>query len=199
MELTELESILKGYDEKIDKNISINRDILKKLIIDKPSKYIQTERLKALYQLCSPLLLAILLAIIIDFTNISVSATLNFYIGLVLFIPPFIFIWSLNIKHFLIIRKINLSGPVIHIKKQIAELERYSIWMTKIRNILMPLPISGMLLIFLPHNIYQIEFILMLALIISIFIISSLYRNQSVRERYRKLKSEIEEFEALEK
>ena len=33
MELTELESILKGYDEKIDKNISINRDILKKLII----------------------------------------------------------------------------------------------------------------------------------------------------------------------
>ena len=49
MELTELESILKGYDEKIDKNISINSDILKKLIIDKPSKYIQTERLKALY------------------------------------------------------------------------------------------------------------------------------------------------------
>ena len=107
MELTELESILKRYDEKIDKNISINRDILKKLIIDKPSKYIQTERLKALYQLCSPLLLAILLAIIIDFTNIKVSATLNFYIGLVLFIPPFIFIWSLNIKHFLIIRKIK--------------------------------------------------------------------------------------------
>ena len=199
MELTELERILKGYDKKIDKNISINRDILKRLLIDKPSKHIQTEWLKTLYQLCSPLLLAILLAIIIDFTNIKVSATLNFYIGLVLFIPPFIFIWSLNIKHFLIIRKINLSGPVIHIKKQIAELERYSIWMTKIRNILMPLPISGMLLIFLPHNIYQIEFILMLALIISIFIISSLYRNQSVRERYRKLKSEIEELEALEK
>ena len=28
-------------------------------------------------------------------------------IRLVLFIPPFIFIWSLNIKHFLIIRKIK--------------------------------------------------------------------------------------------
>ena len=39
----------------------------------------------------------------------------------------------------------------------------------------------------------------MLALIISIFIISSLYRNQSARERYRILKGEIEELEALEK
>lgn len=93
----------------------------------------------------------------------------------------------------------NFSNPVILIKKQVAELERYSIWMTKMRNICMPVAISCMLLIFIPHGANVLESVLMIGLVVSIFIVSTFYRNYSVRERYRVLKSEIEELEALGK
>lgn len=199
MELNELGNIIKEYDKKIDENIALNRDVLKRILSDKPNKHIRIERLKTLYQLGTPLLLPCLIAIIIEVTNIRISFTSNFYIGIGLFIPVFLFVWSLNIKHYLLIRKVNFSIPTILIKKQIAELERYCIWMTRVRNIFMPLLIAGMLLIFVPQSVCHVEFILLLVLVISVFTITSFYRNSSVRERYRVLKEEIEEMDALEK
>lgn len=199
MELNELGNIIKEYDKKIDENIALNRDVLKRILSDKPNKHIRIERLKSLYQLGTPLLLPCLIAIIIEVTNIRISFTPNFYIGIGLFIPVFLFVWSLNIKHYLLIRKVNFSIPTILIKKQIAELERYCIWMTRVRNIFMPLLIAGMLLIFVPQSVCHVEFILLLVLVISIFTITSFYRNSSVRERYRVLKEEIEEMDALRK
>lgn len=199
MELAELENIIKGYDKKIDENISLNRDVLKRLLINKPHRCLQVERLKTLYQLCSPLLLPCLVMVIIEVLNIGVDFTSNFYIGLGLFVPTFLFVWSLNIKHYLLIRKINFSTPVILIKRQVAELEKYSIWMTKIRNMLTPILISGMLLVFVPQSIYVMEFVLMVGFITSIFILSAFYKNYSIRERYRVVISEIEELEALGK
>lgn len=199
MELNELGNIIKEYDKKIDENIALNRDVLKRILSDKPNKHIRIERLKSLYQLGTPLLLPCLIAIIIEVTNVRISFTPNFYIGIGLFIPVFLFVWSLNIKHYLLIRKVNFSIPTILIKKQIAELERYCIWMTRVRNIFMPLLIAGMLLIFVPQSVCHVEFILLLVLVISIFTITSFYRNSSVRERYRVLKEEIEEMHALRK
>jgi hypothetical protein len=199
MELAELENIIKGYDKKINESIDLNRDVLKRILRNNPNKHMRIERLKALYQLWSPLLLPFLIAIIIEVMNIRISFTSNFYIGIGLFIPVFLFVWSLNIKHYLLIRKVNFSIPTILIKKQIAELERYCIWMTKIRNILMPLLIIGMLLIFVPQCTYYTEFIILVILAILVCIVSSFYRNHSIRERYKILKEEIEEIEALEK
>lgn len=199
MELNELGNIIKEYDKKIDENIALNRDVLKRILSDKPNKHIRIERLKSLYQLGTPLLLPCLIAIIIEVTNIRISFTPNFYIGIGLFIPVFLFVWSLNIKHYLLIRKVDFSIPTILIKKQIAKLERYCIWMTRVRNIFMPLLIAGMLLIFVPQSVCHVEFILLLVLVISIFTITSFYRNSSVRERYRVLKEEIEEMDALRK
>lgn len=199
MELAELESIIKRYDKKMEENITLNREVLKRLLINKPHKRLQIERLKIIYQLCSPLLLPCLIVVIIEVMNIKLDFTLKFYVGLGLFVPVFLFVWSLNIKHYLLLCKMNLSNPVILIKKQVAELERYSIWMTKMRNICMPVAIAGMLLIFIPHGANVLESVLMIGLVVSIFIVSTFYRNYSVRERYRVLKSEIEELEALEK
>lgn len=131
--------------------------------------------------------------------NIRISFTSNVYIGIGLFIPVFLFVWSLNIKHYLLIRKVNFAIPTILIKKQIAELERYCIWMTRVRNIFMPFLIAGMLLIFIPQSVCHVEFILLLVLVILVFTVTLFYRNYSVRERYRVLKEEIEEMDALGK
>lgn len=199
MELTELENIIREYDKKIDKNIAFNRDVLKRILSDKSNKHMRIERLKAVYQLWSLLLLPCFIAIIIEVMNMRINFTLNFYIGIGLFIPIFLFVWSLNIKHYRLIRKINFSMPITVVKKQIAELERYSIWMTKTRNMLMSLLILGMLLIFIPQNVCNVEYVILLVLVVLVFLASSFYRNYSVRERYRVLKEEIEEMEVLEK
>lgn len=199
MELTELGNIIKEYDKKIDENIALNRDVLKRILSDQPRKQIRIERLKNLYQLSTPLLLPCLIALIMEVMNIRISLTSNVYIGLGLSIPTLLFVWSLNIKHYLLIREVNFSIPTILIKKQIAELERYCIWMTRVRNILMPLLIAGMLLIFVPQSVCRVELILLLVLVISVFTVTLFYRNHSVREQYRVLKEEIEEIEALEK
>lgn len=199
MELTELGNIIKEYDKKIDENIVLNRDVLKKILSDKPNRHIRIECLKTLYQLFTPLLLPCLIAITIEVMNIRISFTSNVYIGIGLFIPVFLFVWSLNIKHYLLIRKVNFAIPTILIKKQIAELERYCIWMTRVRNIFMPFLIAGMLLIFIPQSVCHVEFILLLVLVILVFTVTLFYRNYSVRERYRVLKEEIEEMDALGK
>lgn len=73
MELNELGNIIKEYDKKIDENIALNRDVLKRILSDKPNKHIRIERLKSLYQLGTPLLLPCLIAIIIEVTNIRIS------------------------------------------------------------------------------------------------------------------------------
>lgn len=199
MELTELENIIKGYDKKMDENITLNREVLKRLLSSKPRRHLQLERLKTVYQLSSPLLLPCLIAVIMEVMNIRIGFTSNFYIGLGLFVPTFVFVWSLNFKHYLLIRSIDLSTPVILIKKQVAELERYTIRMTKMRNVLMPALIAGMLLIFIPQGVYIVEFALMIVLVVTVFVLSAFYRNYAVKERCRVLNREIEELESLAK
>lgn len=199
MELTELENIIKGYDRKMDENITLNREVLKRLLSNKPRRHLQLERVRALYQLSSPLLLPCFIAVIMEVMNIRISLTPNLYIGLGLFVPTFLFVWSLNFRHYLLIRRIDLSAPVILIKKQVAELERYNIRMTKMRNVLMPVLIAGMLLIFIPQGVYIVEFALMLVLVVTVFVLSAFYRNYAVKERCRVLNMEIEELEGLAK
>lgn len=199
MELAELENILKVYDKKISEKIRLNRDILKRLLLNKPQEHLRKERLKVIYQLFSPLLLLCITTILMEVIPLRFSFTFGFYTGLGLFLPVYVFIWSLNIKHYKLIRKINFHLPVVSLRKRVSELEKYNLWITNMRNILMPLLISGILLLFIPSNGYDMEFVLLLILIAAVFIVSAFYRNYAVRERYHALKREIEELAMLEK
>lgn len=64
---------------------------------------------------------------------------------------------------------------------------------------LMPLPIVGMLLMFVPRQVYLPQFSVMLLLVVIIFVGSVYYRSASIRKRYEEISENIRELEALEK
>ncbi len=197
MELTELENMWQDYDKKISENTRLNKEILRRLLIEKPQKRINWIKIKSALRLFSPVLFAFLLLILKAQFYISP----RFFIGLGLFLPGFIVSYVWDIRYFSLISRIDFTIPVLSIKKVIAELEKYRIKTTKIRYLLMPLGMTGFLLMIIHRITFRFDFISILPLILIVFVfIASMYSTfkYSIYEPYRKLNKELSEIEELE-
>jgi len=196
MELDELQNIWLQYDRKITDNTHLNKEILKRMLISKPEKRLNWIKIKAGFNVLSPVILILLIKVM----DMKFSLTSSFYIGLSMFLTLFIINYIWNIRYFLLIRKIDFSGAILSIKKQIAELEKYKIKTTKIRYLIMPFAIIGIFFMIIQKPIFNTESIVMFALIILVYITSIYYTfKYSISEQFRKLNKEIFEIEELEK
>jgi len=196
MELDELQNIWLQYDQKITDNTHLNKEILKRMLISKPEKRLNWIKIKAGFNVLSPVILILLIKVM----DMKFSLTSGFYIGLSMFLTLFIINYIWNIRYFLLIRKIDFSGAILSIKKQIAELEKYKIKTTKIRYLIMPFAIIGIFFMLIQKPIFNTESIIMFALIILVYITSIYYTfKYSISEQFRKLNKEIFEIEELEK
>jgi len=196
MELDELQNIWLQYDRKITDNTHLNKEILKRMLMSKPEKRLNWIKIKAGFNVLSPVILILLIKVM----DMKFSLTSSFYIGLSLFLTLFIINYIWNIRYFLLIRKIDFSGAILLIKKQIAELEKYKIKTTKIRYLIMPFSIIGIFFMLIQKPIFNTESIIMFALIILVYISSIYYTfKYSISEQFRKLNKEIFEIEELEK
>jgi len=196
MELDELQNIWLQYDRKITDNTHLNKEILKRMLISKPEKRLNWIKIKAGFNVLSPVILILLIKVM----DMKFSLTSGFYIGLSLFLTLFIINYIWNIRYFLLVRKIDFSGAILSIKKQIAELEKYKIKTTKIRYLIMPFAIIGIFFMIIQKPIFNTESIVMFALIILVYITSIYYTfKYSISEQFRKLNKEIFEIEELEK
>jgi len=196
MELNELQKMWIQYDKKVSDNTRINKEILKRMLILKPEKRFNWMKVKAIFNLFSPIILLLLILIM----NIQIRLTLNFYIGLALFLAVYVPAYVWDVRSFLLIRKIDFSGTVLSIRKGIFELEKYKIKITRIRYIIMPFAILGALLIFIQKPIFNVALIVMLVLVVLVYISSIYYTfKYSIYELFRKLNKEIAEIEELEK
>ena len=198
MELIELENMWRESEKRMAVNNRLNKEILKRMLINKPETRLNWMKINAVYRVLSPILFYIGY-VVLEMTGFQFRFTVNFYIGLSLFIPIYTVNYIWDIKYFLLIRKVNLSAAVLTIKKEIAELEKYKIKTTKIRHLLMPFAIIGGVLMFLPKPVFNIQTIVMLVLIVLVFAVSAYYRfRYSIYERFKKLNKEIKEIEYLE-
>jgi len=196
MELDELQNIWLQYDRKITDNTQLNKEILKRMLMSKPEKRLNWIKIKAGFNVLSPAILILLIKVM----DMKFSLTSSFYIGLSLFLILFIINYIWNIRYFLLIRKIDFSGAILSIKKQIAELEKYKIKTTKIRYLVMPFAIIGIFFMLIQKPIFNTESIVMFVLIILVYISSIYYTfKYSISEQFRKLNKEIFEIEELEK
>ena len=198
MELVELQNIWQEYDKKLSENTHLNKEILRLLLLSKPQKRLNWIKIKAGLSIFSPILFVTLLLVL----DVQFSLTINFYIGLGLFLPIYAITYIWDIRYFKLIRAIDFSMPVLSIKKVIAELEKYKIKTTRLRYLLMPFAMIGFLLMII-HKItfsFNLVSIIPLLLIILVFI-SSMYFTfkYSIYERFSKLNKEIDEIEQLEK
>ena len=198
MEISELQNIWKEYDKKISENTRLNKEILRLMLLSKPQKRLNWIKIKAGLKILSPILFVVILL----FLDVQFSLTINFYIGLGLFLPVYAITYIWDIRYFKLIRAIDFSMPVLSIKKVIAELEKYKIKTTRLRYLLMPFGIIGFLLMII-HKItfsFNLVSLMPLLLIIIVFILSMYFTfKYSIYERFRKLNKEISDIEQLEK
>ncbi len=196
MELIELENIWKEYDKKVADNTRLNKEILKRILISKPERRFNWIKIKAGFNVFSPLILFFLLAM----TNIQFQFTVNFYVGLSLFMVVYLITYIWDIKYYLLIRRTDFSNAILTIKKAVAELEKYKIRTTRIKYILMPFAIIGIFCMVIQKPIIHKESIVLFALIILVFFLSIYYTfKYSIYERFRVLNKEIEEVENIDK
>lgn len=196
MELDELKNIWVQYDKKISDNTRLNKEILKRMLISKPEKRLNWIKIKAGFNLFSPIILVLL----IIFMDVKFNLTINSYIGLSLFMVISVITYIWNIRYFLLIRKIDFSGAILSIKKGIAELEKYKIKTTRIKYMIMPFAILGIFFMVFKKPIFSTESIVFLGLVLIVFISSIYYTfKYSINEQFRQLDKEIAEIVELEK
>jgi len=198
MELLELQNIWQEYDKKISENTRLNKEILRLMLLSKPQRRLNWTKINAGLNILSPILFVALLLIL----DVQFYVSTNFYIGLGLFLPIYAITYIWDIRYFMLIRNVDLSIPVLSIKKAIAELEKYKIKTTRIKYLLMPVAMVGFLLMIIQKITISFNFISFIPLLLIILVfISSIYFTfkYSIYERFKKLNNEIEEIEILEK
>lgn len=198
MELSELQNIWQEYDKKISQNTRLNKEILRLMLLSKPRRRLNWIRIRAVISIFSPIIFVIVLLVLKVPFNIGPS----FYIGLAMFLPVYIITYIWDIEYFKLIRKIDFSMPVLTLKKEIAQLEKYKIKKTQIRYILMPFAVAGFLLMIIHSMNFSFNFVSMIPLILMILVfLSSMYITfkYSIYERFQKLNKDIDEIEQLEK
>jgi len=198
MELSELQNIWQQYDKKITQNTRLNKEILRLMLISKPRRRLNWIKIRAGYDMLSPLIFVIALLVL----NVQFYISISFYIGLALFLPVYTITYIWDIKYFILVRKIDFSMPVLTLKKEIAQLEKYKIKKTRIRYMLMPFAIAGFLLMIIHSMNFSLNFVSIIPLLlIALVFLSSMYITfkYSIYERFKKLNKDIDEIERLEK
>jgi hypothetical protein len=195
MELKELQNIWQQYDKKLSENTRLNKEILKMMLKSKPEKRVTWIKLKAAFNLILPIVLILgILVPRVEFRNET-----SFYIGFLLFGPFALLTYYWAIRYYLLITKIDFNQSITTIKKNIKEVEKYKIKITKFGYNFVPFAMTG---VFLIANIPILSkhSILPISLIISVFIISAYITiKYSIFERFKTINREIEEIEQLEK
>lgn len=198
MELTELQNIWHEYDKKISENTRLNKEILRLILLEKPRRKMNWIMINAGLRISFPAIFLLLILVL----NVQFKISSRFFFGLGLFLPTFIISYIWDVRYFRLIRKIDFTIPVVSIKKIIAELEKYKLKTTKIRYLLMPVGITGFMLMIINKITFTFNFmsILPLILIVLVFFSSMYYTfNYSIYERYKKLNKDIDELIQLEK
>jgi len=196
MELIELENIWKEQDKKITNSLCLNKEILRRMLIAKPEKRINWIKIKAGFNILSPIILPILLMIM----KVQFQMTTQFYIGLGIFFIIYMTIYIWDVKYYLLIRKIDFSDSILTIKKSLAILEKYSIKKTRFRYMLMPIAMIGIFLMLFQKPIFNTESIIFFILVVLVFILSLYYTfKYSIFERFKILNKEIQEVENIDK
>ena len=198
MELVQLESIWKEYDKKITDNTRINKEILKRMLISKPERRLNWIKIKAGYNVFSPVIFIALILIL----DVQFSFKTNFYIGLTLFLSIYMITYIWDFKYFKLIRNIDFSMSVLSIKKLVAEVEKFRIKTTRVKYLLMPIGMIGVFLMIIRKLTFQFNFMSMipLLLIVLVYLLSFYFTfKYSIYEPFRRLNNEIDEIIILEK
>jgi hypothetical protein len=198
MELSELQNIWQEYDKEISQNTRLNKEILRLMLISKPERRLNWIKIRAGLSLLSPLVAVILIFVL----DVQFVISVRFYIGLAIFATVCAITYFWDFEYFRLIMKVNFSMPVLTLKKEVAQLEKYKIKKTRTRYILGPVAMAGFFMMIIHKLNFSPDFMSLLPVILIILVFfSSMYITfkYSIYERFKKLNKYIDEIEQLEK
>lgn len=196
MEINELQNIWRDYDRKISENTRLNKEILRNMLVRKPEKKVNWMRIKATGWLLSPLIFIFLVVVL----KVEFIISTRFFIGLGLFLPVFLLAYVWDVRYFMLARRIDLAEPVLSIKRVLTEIEQYKIRTTRIRYLLMPLAMTGFILMIARKFTFAPDFVSMLPiLLIVVVFFSSWYftLKYSVYDQFARLNRDLDEIKEL--
>lgn len=194
MEFEDLQNIWIEYDRKLSESTRLNKEILKRMLIIKPEKRLNRVKIKAGFKL---ILMTVGLFFFVP--DIHYRAAIDFFIGALLFGIVILLAYFWQVKYFIRIRKVDFTNSITLIEKNLKELAKFKIKITRFGCILIPFAATGIFMM-AENPILSKDFILPLALIFLVSFTSVFYIfNYSVLEQFKKLNTEIEEIEKLEK
>lgn len=194
MELEDLQNIWVDYDRKLSESTLLNKEILRRMLILKPEKRLKEIKIKTGF-----MLILGIVSIIFLLVRVQYRPTIDFYIGVLLFgiLGAPVYFW--RVRYFMRIGKIDFSNSITLIKKDLKEIEKYKIKITKFAYFLMPFGAAGIFMI-AEIPVFSKHFILPLSLIILVMFSSIFYTfKYSIFGQFKKLNLEIDEIEQLEK
>lgn len=195
--MTELQNMWSDIDYKISQNTRMNKEILRRMLVEKPQKRLQWIKLQSWFKLILPFILLPLFIIMVD-----VRSDWAFITGGILFGSMIILGYITEIIYFLKLNKVNLTNPIVALNKEVAQLKKMKIISTRMRYLLSPLAITGVLMMTFKGvgHINQPESIVMIVLVLLVFTVSVVYTFRfAINRQFRKLNEEIAELELLEK
>jgi len=161
----------------------------------KPEKRITWIKLKAGFNLILPIVIISFMMV----PNVVFRNEISFYTGVLLFGSFALITYYWAIRYYLLINKVDFNNPITLIKKDIKQVEKYKIKVTKFSYIFAPFGLTG---VFLMANmpILSKHSLLPISLIFIVFLFSIYITFKfSIFERFAKINKEIEEIEKLEK
>ena len=194
MELDELKTIWNQHEKMLVENTVLNKELLKKLLLVNAEKRIDWIKIKTLSSLILPLIGIIFIAI----PRIQFTLKFDVVLGIALFgsLTVISYIWAIRV--YLLIEKLNFNGSVLSVSKQLKQVEKYKLKITKYGFILAPFMIIG---IFLSAGIpfLSSKMISFYALMVVVFLISTHIRTRhGLVAQIRKIDRDIEEISKLE-
>lgn len=192
MELEDLENIWRLHTSRSAENVNLNKEILKQMLMQNSEKRLRWIKIKEGFNLILPII--ILLPFV---SNLRYRPEIDFYASIAFFGIFCLLTYYWRFRYFILVRKIDLNNPVTLVKKELYNLERYKVKITKLSFVLVPFAFTSVFLIagipIFSRGLLPFSF-LMLFMFISIFYTFRHYMS----ENYKTI-VEINEIENLEK
>lgn len=194
MELDEFKAIWNQHERLLVENTSLNKELLKKILIKNAEKRLDWMKIRSLASLILPFLGIVFIVI----PRIRLVPELDAILGLILFgsITIVTYIWAIQV--YLRIENLNLNESILSFRKHVKLVEKHKLKITRYGFFLAPFMIIG---IFLSAGItfLSVKMIPFYALMVISFLIGSYVRSKyGLVAQIRKIDMDIEEISNLE-
>jgi len=196
MEWSELQTLLQQYDARIAENTRINKEVLKRMLREKPEKKLKRMRGWAMYRIVTPIPIMCIALI----PNTKFRNEWDSYLGLFLLVAMLAYMFYYSFRYFSLIRDIDFRNQVTKTKKQLIQLKGFTLKISKLEFLVGFVMLIGVYLIAqFAVRVYTKHFIVFCVFISFFMLVGQYVQFKKFKSELNNFNAELDEIEQLEK